>query len=74
MLYQLLLGKQWPFKRKKLLVVGPSNCGKTTWLQAILCIIDQRKMATCTDEGVFSAQSVDSDTEMIWLDDWDPGK
>ena len=54
--------------------VGPSNCGKTTWLEPILCVVDHRKLATCTDEGVFGAQSVETDTEMIVLDDWDPGK
>lgn len=54
--------------------VGPSNCGKTTWLEPILCVVDHRKLATCTDEGVFGAQGVETDTEMIVLDDWDPGK
>ena len=53
--------------------VGPSNCGKTTWLEPILSVIDHRKLATCTDEGVFGAQGVDTDTELIILDDWDPG-
>ena len=73
MLYQLLLSHQWPFKRKKMMCVGPSNCGKTTWLEPILSVVDHRKLATCTDEGVFGAQGVETDTELIILDDWDPG-
>ena len=73
MLYQLLLSGKWPFKRKKMMCVGPPDSGKTTWIVPILEVINRQHLATCTDEGKFSCQSLTSLTEMLWLEEWELG-
>ena len=74
MLYQLLLHGRWPWKRPKMVLTGPPNSGKTSWLEPILAVLDRRFLATCTDEKKFSCQSITEQTQLIWLDEWQPGK
>ena len=74
MLYQLLLHGRWPWKRPKMVLTGPPNSGKTSWLEPILAILDRRFLATCTDEKKFSCQSITEQTQLIWLDEWQPGR
>ena len=74
MLYQLLLTGMWPFKRKKMVLTGPHDSGKSTWLEPILAVIDRKRLATCTEEKKFSCQMIDNNTELIWLDEWIAGE
>ena len=74
MLYQLLLTNKYPFKAKKMVCVGPSNSGKTSWLSPILEILDMDKVATVTREGKFVANMVNEETQLIFVDEWAPGK
>ena len=74
MLYQLLLSNLWPFKRRKMVMTGPPDSGKSTWLAPILAVIDQRHLATCTDEKKFSCQMINAETQLVWLDEWVAGK
>ena len=53
--------------------VGPPDSGKTTWIVPILEVINRQHLATCTDEGKFSCQSLTSLTEMLWLEEWELG-
>ena len=74
MLYQLLLSNLWPFKHPKMVMIGPPDSGKSTWLQPILQIIDQRHLATCTEEKKFSCQMINNATQLVWMDEWVAGK
>lgn len=74
MLYQLLLTGQWPFKRRKMVMTGPHDSGKSTWLEPILAVIDRRHLATCTEEKKFSCQMINNQTQLIWLDEWIAGE
>ena len=74
MLYQLLLTNKFPFKSKKIVCVGPSNSGKTSWLVPILEVLDIEKVATVTREGKFAANMVNEDTQLIFIDEWAPGR
>ena len=74
MMYQLLLSGRFPFKARKMFCVGPGDSGKTTWLEPILAILDEEKVATCTDEGKFSTQMIESDTQLVFVDEFSAGK
>ena len=54
--------------------VGPSDSGKTTWVEPILAILDDDKVVAVTDEGKFSTQLLQSDTQLLMMDEWSPGK
>lgn len=73
MLYQLLLTNKFPFKSKKMVCVGPSNSGKTSWVAPILKMMDMENVATVTREGKFSAHMLNAETELLFVDEWAPG-
>ena len=73
MLYQLLLHGKYPFKSKKMICVGPSDSGKTTWLSPILAVVDPDHLATATNEGKFAAHMLTEDTQLMFIDEWAPG-
>ena len=74
MLYQLLLTFKFPFKAKKMILVGPSDSGKTTWIVPILEILDDEHIASVTREQTFSAQMLTKDTQLLFIDEWTPDK
>lgn len=74
MMYQLLLSYKFPFKFKKILCVGKSDSGKTSWLIPILEILDKSKIATLTKEGKFSAQLLTASTQLLVVDEYSPDK
>ena len=62
--YQLLLHGKFPMKEKKLLVVGPPHCRKTSWFapfQGMLTNIDlllsSEKIAAITCSGILSSKN-----------------
>ena len=73
MMYQLLLTGKMPFKAKKIMLVGPSDSGKTTWVEPILACLDDDKVVAVTDEGKFSTQLLESDTQLLMMDEYSPG-
>jgi hypothetical protein len=56
-----------------MVLTGPPNSGKTSWLEPILAVLDRRHLATCTEEKKFSCQMINEQTQLIWLDEWKPG-
>ena len=74
MMYQLLLSHKFPFKFKKILVCGQSDSGKTSWLVPIVEVLDKAYVVTLTREGKFSAQLLNEDTQLIFIDEWKPDK
>lgn len=74
MLYQLLCCGKYPFKSKKIVCVGPSNSGKTSWIAPLLEVMDREKVATVTREGKFAAHMIDEETQLLFVDEWAPGK
>ena len=54
--------------------VGPSDSGKTTWLEPILQVLDEEKVVTCTDEGKFSTQMLAEDNQLCFIDEFNAGK
>jgi len=72
-MYQLLFHRKFPFKTEKILVAGPSNCGKTSWFSPFYGIIDREGIATFTREGKFAAHLLSEDTEVIFIDEWSSG-
>lgn len=72
MLYQLLLTDQYPFKTKRMLVHGPPDSGKTTWVEPILAVLDETKIASVTREGKFSCHLIKDNTQVLFVDEWDP--
>ena len=74
MMYQLLLTGRFPFRAKKMFCIGPGNSGKTTWLEPILAVLDEEKVATCTDEGKFATQMIEADTQLVFIDEYSAGK
>ena len=73
MMFQLLLPGRIPFKAKKIFCIGPSDSGKTTWLEPILEVLDEEKVVTCTDEGKFSTQMLEEDTQLLFIDEYSSG-
>ena len=74
MMYQLLLSMKFPQKVRKMFCVGPSDSGKTSWLTPILAVLDEEKVVTCTDEGKFSTQMLQNDTQLLFIDEFGAGK
>ena len=69
-LYQLLVVGKFPFKGKKLCVVGRSDSGKNTWFQPITAVVGPEGMARVVAEGRFSMQMLNRDTQVITMDEW----
>ena len=69
-LYQCFLCQQFPHKVRKLVVVGPSDSGKTSWANLFFGIIPREKIAVLTKEQTFGASMIEDDTELLYLDEW----
>ena len=59
-----------PHKTRKLVLCGPKDSGKTSWVQVLLGVIPLRNVATITQEEQFSAAMMGEDTELVFLDEW----
>ena len=68
--YQCLCAGKFRHKTSKLCVVGPKDSGKTSWVAPFHGIIPIRRIATITREKQFSAQSIDENTQLIFMDEW----
>ena len=68
--YQLLLHKQFPMKEPKLMVVGPTDSGKSSWFYPFQGVIDYQNIAQLVEDGNFSCSSLRSGTEITYMDEW----
>ena len=68
--YECLLAGKMPHKTRKLVLCGPKDSGKTSWVQVLLGVIPLRNIATITQEKQFSAAMMGEDTELVFLDEW----
>ena len=68
MMYQLLLSFKFPFKCRKIMAVGPSDSGKTTWIGPILEVMDPQHVASITTETPFGAQMITASTQLLFVD------
>ena len=59
-----------PHKTRKLVLCGPKDSGKTSWVQVLLGVIPFRNAATITQEKQFSAAMKGEDAELVFLDEW----
>lgn len=69
MLYQLLLTGMMQWKHKKMVLTGPPDSGKMSWLGPILAVIDRHHLTTCTDETKFSCQMINEHVEYFHQDE-----
>ena len=70
--YQCLMAGRMPHKCPKLVVAGPKDSGKTTWLSVLTGVISPRYIATVTKEKQFSMQMISEDTQLVFIDEWSP--
>ena len=71
--YQLLLHEKMLHKVRKLLVWGPSDSGKSTWLEPLRGIIPDKYIASITKEGKFGTSMITADTQLTFIDEFVPG-
>ena len=70
--YQCLTVNKFPHKCPKLVVAGPRDSGKSTWASVFLSIVSFRYLASITKEKRFSTAMINSDTQLVFLDEWSP--
>uniref|UniRef100_A0A7M5X1I1 SF3 helicase domain-containing protein n=1 Tax=Clytia hemisphaerica TaxID=252671 RepID=A0A7M5X1I1_9CNID len=70
--YQLLMHGQFPHKETKLCLVGPPDSGKTSWFTPFQGIIPARYIAGVMNDGRFSAAMIESNTQIVMMDEWTP--
>ena len=68
--YQCFLCYQLPHKTRKLVVVGESDSGKSSWANILFGLIPAEKVAVLTKEKVFGSSMISDDTELLFVDEW----
>ena len=69
---QCLTVNKFPHKCPKLVVAEPRDSGKSTWTPVFLSIVLFRYIASITKERTFSTAMINSDTQLVFLDEWSP--
>ena len=59
-------------KCSKLVVTGPKDSGKTTWLPVLTGVISPRYIDAVTKEKQFSIQMISEDMQLVFIDEWSP--
>ena len=59
-----------PHKVKKLVVAGPKDSGKTSWLNIFHRIIPSAAIASLTKEKQFSAAMITNKTQLVIVDEY----
>ncbi|XP_066930600.1 uncharacterized protein [Clytia hemisphaerica] len=70
--YQLLMHGQFPHKETKMCLVGPADSGKTSWFSCFQGIIPSKYIAGVMNDGRFSAALINSNTQIVMMDEWTP--
>jgi len=65
-----MLCHQLPHKARKLVVVGESDSGKSSWANVFLGLIPESKVAVLTKEKSFGASMIGDDTQLLYMDEW----
>ena len=65
--YQCLMAGRMPHKVKKLVVHGPKDSGKTSWINVLIPI---SQVASITQECQFAASMIEESTQLVILDEW----
>ena len=66
--YHCLLAGRMPHKVKKVVVHGPKDSGKTSWINILLGIIAMSQVASITHERQFAASMLEENTQLVILD------
>ena len=69
-LYECLMAGKMPHKTRKLVLCGPKDSVKTSWVQVLSGVIPLRNVATITQEKQFLAVMIGEDTKLVFLDEW----
>ena len=64
------MAERMPHKIRKLVLCGPKDSGKTSWVQVLFEIILLTIVAAITQEKQFSAAMMNEHTELVFLDEW----
>lgn len=67
--YQLLLHGKFLHKSRKLMVCGPKDSGKSTWVLPIMGIIPKDSVASLTKEKQFSCAMLNPETQLVFVDE-----
>ena len=59
-----------PHKVRKLVVHGPKDSGKTSWINVLLGIIPMTDVASITQERQFAAAMIEEHTQLVVLHGW----
>ena len=59
-----------PHKVRKLVVHGPKDSGKTSWINVLLGIIPMTDVASITQERQLAAAMIEEHTQLVVLDEW----
>ena len=65
--YQCLLAHRMELK---LVVHGPKDSGKSSWVNILMGVIPMERIATITEERQFSASMITEDIELTIVDEW----
>ena len=68
--YQCLMAGKMPHKVRKLVVHGPKDSGKTSWINVLLGIIPMTDVASITQERQFAAAVIEEHTQLVFIDEW----
>ena len=68
--YQCLMAGKMPHKVRKLVVHGPKDSGKTSWINVLLGIIPMTDVASVTQERQIATAMIEEHTQLVVLDEW----
>ena len=68
--HQCLMAGKMPHKVGKLVVHGPKDPGKASWITVLLGIIPMTDVASITQERQFAAAMIKEHTQLVVLDEW----
>ena len=57
-------------KVRKLVVHGPKDSWKSSWVNVLMGVIPMERITTITEERQFSASMITEDTELTIVDEW----
>ena len=68
--YECLMVGRMPHKIRRLVLCGPKDSGKTSWVQVLFGIIPLTNLAAITQEKQFSTAVMNEHIELVFLDEW----
>ena len=68
--YQCLSAHRIEQKVRKLVVHGPNDSGKSSWVNVLMGVIPIERIAIVTEERQFSASMITEDTELTIAGEW----